>query len=129
MKKWIPLLLSISTFSYAGVSDLIGNFSREFSSNGDEPDFVVSQHGKSWKVVAFHSDLEGRLLNKSEKEMLFNRLSWTPEDINQVECVKFYMQSLCHLPNGKGPNDDGETVEENYFFFDPLSGLSKVNKK
>ncbi len=129
MKKWIPLLLSFSGFCYAGANDLVGQFSREFSANGNEADFVITQQGKQWKVVAFHADLEARLLTKAEKEMLFRRISWAPADMTQIDCVKFDMQSLCHLPDGKGPNDDGETVDESYFYYDPMSGLAKVNKQ
>jgi hypothetical protein len=128
MKKWLPLCFLCSSSLYAAESNLPGSYLREFSDPNGNADFIIAAKNGSWSVVGFDAYLPGKQTSAKDKSALFKRMNWQITHPDTAECISFDMQAICYLPATENKTTDGAALDAGYYYYDPLSGVSKLKK-
>ena len=72
--------------------------------------------------------LDSPLKERDCASIPFKRMNWQITHPDTAECISFDMQAICYLPAAENKTTDGAALDAGYYYYDPLSGVSKLKK-
>lgn len=111
---------------------LTGLYGHQFTAQPNAPVWSVRSKGKAYQVISLNADEstpDSHEWSKDERLAFWERMLWPPDTSADAQCVGNEDEVICFVPSQSRKRIDWlRESKSDYFHYDPMGGVMKINK-